>query len=99
MVRFKYNPEASEFLGLYETVGFMVVRGPGEEVFFNYGYDKENSKMLYAHYRRRIPNSFSGAIFNRHCIVIESGKAHAEFSNIYFFSLILLIETRKLINI
>ena len=84
MLRPKYNPERGEFLGLYETVVFMV-RGSPEEVFFNYGYDKEKSKVPYAHYRRRVPNSFSGTIFNSHRVMIESGEADAEFSNIYFF--------------
>ena len=50
IVRPKCNPETEEFLGLYETVGFMVVRGSPEEVFFNYGYDKDKSKVLYSHY-------------------------------------------------
>ena len=99
MVRPKYNPETAEFLGLYETVKFMVVRGSPEEVFFNYGFDKEKSKVLYAHYRKRISNSFSGTIFNRHRVMIESGEADAEFSNIIFSFLLLPIETRKLINI
>ena len=74
-----------EFLGLYETVRFMIVRGSPEEVFFSYGYDKEKSKVLYANYRKRIPNSFSSTIFDRHRVMIESSKADAEFSNIYFF--------------
>ena len=84
MVRPKYNPETGEFLGPYATVGFMVVRGSPEDVFFTYEDDKEKSKVLYAHYRRRIPNSFSGTIFNRHRVMIESAEADAEFSNIYF---------------
>ena len=99
IVRPKYNPETGEFLGLYETVRFIVVRGSPEEVFFNYGYDKEKSKVLYSHYRRRILNSFSGTIFNRHCVMSESGEADAKFSNIFFSFLLLLTETRKLINI
>ena len=98
MVGPKYNPKTGEFLGLYENVGFIVVRGSPEEVFFNYGYDKEKSKVLYAHHKRRIPNSFSSRIFNHHRVMIESGEADAEFSNIFFF-LLLLIETRELINI
>ena len=84
MVRPKYNPETGEFLRLYETVRFMVVRGSPEEIFFNYGYDKEKSQVLYSHFRRRIPNSFGGTIFNRHHIIIESGEADGEFSNVYF---------------
>ena len=47
MARPKYNPETGEFLRLYETVGFMVVRRSPEEVFFKYGYDKDKSKVLY----------------------------------------------------
>ena len=58
MVRPKYNPETGEFLGLYEAVRFMVVRGSHDEVFFNYGNDQEKSKVLYSHYRRRIMVKF-----------------------------------------
>ena len=86
MIRPKYNAETREFLGLYETVGFMVVRGSPDEVFFNYGYDKDKSQVLYSHYRRRIPNSFCEIIFNRHRAMIKAGEIDSEFSNIYFFS-------------
>ena len=37
IVRPKYNRETGEFLGLYETIGFIVIRGDAEEVFFIYG--------------------------------------------------------------
>ena len=30
------------------------MRRDADEVFFNYGYDKEKSKVVYSHYRRRI---------------------------------------------
>ena len=85
IIRSKYTAETGEFLVLYEIVGFMIVRGSPDEVFFNYGYDKDKSKVLYSHYRRRIPNSFSGTIFNRHRAMIETGEIDSEFSNIYFF--------------
>ena len=49
MVRPRYDPKTGEFKGLYETIGFLVVRGSPEEVFFNYGYDCEKSKGLYSH--------------------------------------------------
>ena len=87
MIRPKSNAETGEFLGLYETVRFMVVRGSPDEVFFNYGYSKDKSKVLYLYYRRRIPNSFSGTIFNRHREMIETGEIDSDFSNIYFFLL------------
>ena len=34
MVRPKQNPNTGEFLGLYETVGFIVVGGSPKELFF-----------------------------------------------------------------
>ena len=85
MVRPGYDPETGEFKGLHKTVDFLVVGGSPEEVFFNYGFDKEKSKILYSHYRKKIPNSFSGTIFNRHRAMIESGEVEGEFSNIFFF--------------
>ena len=44
MTRPYYDPMTSEFLGLYNTVGFLVVRGDEEEHFLNYGYDEAKSK-------------------------------------------------------
>ena len=37
------------------------------------------------HYRRRIPNSFSNTIFNRHHTIIDRGEVDGEKSNTYFF--------------
>ena len=85
MVRPKYNPDLGEFLGLYEMVGFIVVRAFPKELFFDYGYHREKYEVLYLHYRRRIPNSFSGTISNRHRTMIESEEVDDEKSNIYFF--------------
>ena len=85
MVRPKYNRDTGEFLGLYKTVVFIVTRGFPIELFFNYGYYREKSKVLHLRCRRRIPNSFSGTIFNRHRTVIESGAVDGEKSNTYFF--------------
>ena len=70
---------------LNETVGFMIVTESPDEIFINYAYDKDKSKVLYSHYRRRIPNSFSRTIFNRHRAMIETGEIDSEFSNINFF--------------
>ena len=86
MVRPCYDPKTGEFKGLYETIGYLVLRGSPEKVFFNYRFDREKSKVLCLHYRRRIPNSFSGTIFNRHRTMIESEVVDGDFSKIYFFS-------------
>ena len=85
MVRPKYNSETEEFVGLYQTIGLIVIRGDAEEVFFNYGYDKEKSKVLCSHYRRRIPNAFCGTMFNRHRMAVESGELESDRSCLFFF--------------
>lgn len=79
MVRPRYNHKTGEFLGLFETIGYIVVRGLPEEVFFNYGLDKEKSKILNSTYRRRMPSSFSGIIFNHHKSMIEIGEVEGNF--------------------
>ena len=97
MVRPCYDPETSEFKRLYETIGYLLVRGSPEEVVFNHGYDEEKSKVLYLYYRRRILNSFSGTIFNMHCIQIESGEIDGDSSRI-FFPLLAITDSSEEIN-
>ena len=82
MVRPKYNSEIGEFLGLYETVGFLVVRGDAGDIFLNCGFDKEKSKVLYSQYRRKIPNASCGNMFNRHRM-IESGELDSDISQLH----------------
>lgn len=85
MVRPKYNIETGEFLGIYETVGYIIVRVSPEEVFFNISFDKEKSKFLYSHYRRRILNVFCRTMYNRHRTMVQSGELESDFSHLYFF--------------
>ena len=42
-LRPKYDHGTVNFLGIYETIGFLVLRGDPFEVFLNYGYDLEKS--------------------------------------------------------
>ena len=83
----KYNISNGEFLGLYETIEFIVVRGDRDKIFFNYGFDKENPKVLYSYYKRSIPNSFSGTLFNRRKEMIESGvlESQSGHSELFYF--------------
>ena len=61
MVRSKCDSKTSEFKGLYETIGYLVVRGSPEDVFFNYGCDKEKSKVLYSHTEGEFQTLFLGS--------------------------------------
>ena len=62
-----------------------MVRGDNDECFLDYGYSKQNPKILHSYHRKRMPNSFSGTFFNRHCIQYESGALNTDFSKIYLF--------------
>ena len=58
IVRPKYDVASGQFLGLVDE----------RECFLDYGYSKENSKILYSTHKMKIPNSFRATIFNRHRI-------------------------------
>lgn len=86
IVRPKYDVVTGEFLGLVETLGYITVRGEEGECFFDYGYNKQNSKILYSTHKMKIPNSFSSTIFNRHRIQYEAGAlSETDFSRLFFF--------------
>ena len=61
------------------------MRGDANECFLDYGYSKKDSKILHSFQRRRMPNSFSGTLFNRHQTQYESGALSTKFSGLYLF--------------
>ena len=80
----KYDTVSGEFLGLFQTLGYLTVWGDSGECFLGYGYSEGNSKILYSHYKMKILNSFLGSMFYRHRIQFES-ILNTDSSNIYFF--------------
>ena len=86
IMRPKYDVDSGKFLGLDETLDFFIVRGDKNECFFDYGYSKENSNILYSTCKRKIRNSFCGMIFNNHTIQYQGGVfLNNDHSNIYLF--------------
>ena len=86
IIKPKYDPVSRQFLGLTESLGYITVHGDEEKHFFDYGYNKENSKILYSTHKMKIPNSFSNTTFNRHRIQYESeALSETDFSNFFFF--------------
>ena len=68
-----------------KTLGYLPVRGGERESFFDYRYNKQNSKMLCSTHKMKIPNSFSSTIFNRHRIQYEAGAlSETDFSKLFF---------------
>ena len=73
------------FQGLYETLGYITVRGDVNEHFLDYGYSKKDSRILHSFDKKRIANSFSGTFFNSHRIQYESGALQTDSSEIFYF--------------
>ena len=99
MSRPKYDISNGQFLGLYETVRLVVVRGDDDEVFFNYVFDKDKSKVLYSYQKRR-NKILSGTMFKSHKDQIESDELKSGYSDLFFFlQRVLLTHLKKSINI
>ena len=75
----RYDTVTREFLGLYQTLEYDMVRGDHDKYFFDYGYSKQISKILHSYHRKRIPNSFSGTFLTRHCIQYKFGALNTVF--------------------
>ena len=80
----RYDRETGKFLGIYETVGFLLVRGDPNEVFLSRKYDSKKSRILYSSFKKKIPNSFSSTLFNQHIKLIESTD-NTDMSQLFFF--------------
>ena len=48
ILRARYNPISGEFLGIEYCVGLITVRNDADEQCFDYGYNKDNWKLLYS---------------------------------------------------
>ena len=80
----RYDRGTGKFLGIYETVGFLLVRGDPNEVFLSCEYDSETSKILYSNFKKKIPSNFSSMLFNQHIKLIESTD-NTDMSQLFFF--------------
>ena len=85
MCRPRYDHALSQFLGFYETLGFIVAGGDPKEHFLDYGYNKQNSKILYSYHKRWIPSTFIGTFFDRHRLQYESGGLPTTYLSVYYF--------------
>ena len=63
ILRARYDPISGEFLGIEYCVGFITVKNDVDEQFFDYGYNKDNSKLLYSTKKLKIPSCFKATVF------------------------------------
>ena len=63
MLRPKYDPTNGEFLGIEYCVALITIKNDLDEQFFDYGYNKENSKLFYSTKKVKISSSFKATCF------------------------------------
>ena len=86
ILRPRYNPVSCDFLVIEYCVGVITVRHDPQKQFFDYGYNKDNAKLLYCTQKLKIPNSFTTTIFGQHRMQYEGGAFNGQdFSQTYFY--------------
>ena len=83
----RYDTIYGKLKGLHEILGYIIVRGDADEHFLDYGFSKQNSKILSSFYKKRMPNSFSVTFFNRYRIQYESRAFQTNRSHVHFYLL------------
>ena len=66
--------------------------------FFDYGYHKENSKVLYSTRNLKISNSFKTTFFGQHKMQYESRAFMEQKLSIFFFYLPSTVDINEKIN-
>ena len=61
-----YDNANGKFLGVKETLGYIVLRNEAEETFLTYGYSAEHSNILFCFSKQPMPSIFRGTAFNSH---------------------------------
>ena len=86
ILRPRYDPVSGEFLGIEYCAALVTVRNDQDEQFFDYGYNKQNAKVLYSTKKMKIPSSFTTTIFGQHKTQYEGGAFNDQkFSKLFFY--------------
>ena len=80
-----YNTETGHFRGIKKWLGFIMVRGDSDEIFYSYGYNEERSKVLYSNLKQLLPNVFQGTAFKKPVAMLIEEKQTQEDSKLFFF--------------
>ena len=81
-----YNKETGLFQGIRKTIGYITLRGDKDEVFFSYGYDEDNSKILYCHMKQQMPNIFQATAFKKHHqLLLNEKSTEKDMSSLFLF--------------
>ena len=61
-----YDNTTGQFLGVKESVGYIMLRNEAEETFLSYGFSSEHSGIMFCYSKQPMPNIFCCTSFNSH---------------------------------
>ena len=61
-----YDNTTGQFLGVKESVGYIMLRNEAEETFSSYGFSSEHSGIMFCYSKQPMPNIFCDTSFNSH---------------------------------
>ena len=87
-----YNLSSGKFLELNLGLGYIVLKGDPEEIFFGDGFNPETSKLLCSSSKEILGNVFTSTAFRKHCKKIIDERYTRKSSDIFFSFLLELLE-------
>ena len=80
----EYDRTNGKFLGVKETLGYIMLRNEADETFFTYGCKAEQASILCCYFKQPMPNIFRGTSFNSHKLQIYA-ENKAKSSDLFFY--------------
>ena len=81
-----YDTEAGNFSGLTTKLAYIILKRDEDECFFNYGYNKEKTALLYLFCKEMIPNAVTATCFTKHLPeILNERRNNEEFSNLFYY--------------
>ena len=80
----EYDRTNGKFLGVKETLGYIMLSYEADETFFTYGYKVEQATILCCYSKQPMPNIFRGTSFSSHKLEIYT-ENKAKSSDLLFY--------------
>ena len=79
-----YNTKNGLYRGLTKKLGYITLRGDQNESFYSYGFDKQNSKVLFCTVKQPLPNIFQCTSFKKHStFLMTQNQENLKFSKMF----------------
>ena len=83
----RYNAQNGLCRGLTKKLGYITLRGDANESFYRYGFNKQNSKVLFCTTKQTLPNIFQCTAFKKHsAFLMSQNQENLNFSKMFVFA-------------